>query len=236
MPHSIYYKLLWSFDEEDSVYIVCPELKKPEKRQEPEPEGFLYLGKYGDIDSLVTLRVSLSRLYPTLQIKVCTSEEFSKLPSTQYANNLIVVGGPDYNKTTRTLMKYTPFEFIEKGKSVVLKIKEKNKYFQANFKRRRGIVEEVTDYGFFLKIPNPHNDKKKLIMINGIHTYGVYGAAKCFSLNEECEADISSSNCKIIIDELGDDPNFAAVLEVKSTMKNVITPKIKTTDLVPFKN
>lgn len=233
ISHSIYYKLLWGFNEGDLIYIVCPELEKPKKRQEPEPEEFLYLGKYGDIDSLVALQVSLSRLYPMLQIKVCTSEEFSRFPGTPYANNLIVIGGPDYNKVAKTLMKYTPFEFIEKGKAVLLKIKQQKVFFKAKFQRRGGI-EEVIDYGFFYKMPNPHNDKKKLIMINGIHTYGVYGAAKCFSLNEECEADISISNCKIIINELGDNPNFATVLEVKSTMKNVITPKIRKENLIPL--
>ena len=45
-PELLYFKSLWGFGETDEVYIVCPELEEPEKRQHPEPQEFLYLGKY----------------------------------------------------------------------------------------------------------------------------------------------------------------------------------------------
>jgi len=95
-------------------------------------------------------------------------------------------------------------------------------------------VEEFTDYGFFLKIPNPNNKNKKLIMINGIHTYGVYGTAKCFSLYDDHEKDVVQNNCKKVVDKFGNDPNFAIVVEVKTINKKVVTPEIKQDELIPF--
>lgn len=227
----LYFNSLWGFNENDSVYIICPEAPEPEKKQEPEPEEFLYLGKYGDIDSLVVVLISLSRLYPQLNVKICTGEEFDKFPGNPYADNLILIGGPDYNKITRVFMKNTPFEFAEENGVTILKDRFRDQPFRSQFIEHDGI-EKVIDFGFFLKILNPNNPNKKLIMINGIHTYGVYGAAKCFSQYDEHEMDISYRNCKEVISEFGDDPTFAVMLEVKSINKKIGIPEIKREDLI----
>ncbi|MCL0093225.1 hypothetical protein M1N92_06235, partial [Dehalococcoidia bacterium] len=161
----------------------------------------------------------------------CTGEEFDKFPGNPYADNLILIGGPDYNRITRVFMKNTPFEFVEENGVTILKDRSRGQTFRSQFIEHEGI-EEVIDFGFFLKILNPNNPNKKLIMINGIHTYGVYGAAKCFSQYDEREMGISYRNCKEVISEFGDDPTFAVMLEVKSINKKIGIPKIKREDLI----
>ena len=228
----IYFKSLWGFSETDHVYIVCPELEEPEKRQYPEPQEFLYLGKYGDIDSLIAVYSSLNKIYPNLNIKFCTSEEFKNIPGNPYASNLILIGGPDYNKVTEVFMKDTPFEFSQyENEETILKDKKNGQIFKSEFREQK---EEIIDYGFFLKILNPYNPKKKLIMINGIHTYGVYGTAKCFSWHDEHEIEIAKENCRTVIDSLGNDPYFAVVVEVKCIGKKIGTPRIKRENLLPL--
>lgn len=230
----LYFRSLWGFDETDQVYIVCPELEEPEKRQYPEPQEFLYLGKYGDIDSLIVVYSSLNKFYPNLNIKFCTSEEFKNIPGNPYASNLILVGGSDYNKVTEAFMRHTPFKFAQDEKDeTILIYKKRNQIFKSEFKLKEG-HEEVIDYGFFLKIQNPHNPDKKIIMINGIHTYGVYGAAKCFSWYDEHEINIAKDNCKTVIDSLGDDPNFAIVVRVECINKKIGIPQIKKEELIPL--
>jgi len=228
----LYFKSLWGFDEAEQVYIVCPELEEPEKRQYPEPQEFLYLGKYGDIDSLIVVYSSLNKIYPQLSIKFCTSEEFKSIPGNPYASNLILIGGPDYNKVTESFMKYTPFEFSQnENDETILIYNQRNQVFEPKFKLKKEI-EEVVDYGFFLKIPNPYNPDKKLIMINGIHTYGVYGAAKCFSLYDEHEINIAKDNCKTVIETLGDDPHFAVIVKVECINKKIGIPQIRKEELI----
>ena len=69
-PYNNFYSL-WGFSENDEIFIVCPEGPNPDRKQFPEPEEFLYLGKYGDIDSLIVIFSSLKRLYPKSNIKFC---------------------------------------------------------------------------------------------------------------------------------------------------------------------
>lgn len=229
-PESLlYFKSLWGFRDVDQVYVVCPELEEPEKRQYPEPQEFLYLGKYGDIDSLIVIYSSLNKIYPQLSMKFCTSEEFKNIPGNPYASNLILIGGPDYNKVTDSFMKYTPFEFSQdETDETTLVYKQGNRIFRPEFK----LHQEIVDYGFFLKIPNPYNPDKKLIMINGIHTYGVYGSAKCFSLYDEHEINIAKDNCKTVIESLGGDPNFTVVVRVECINKKIGIPQIRKEELI----
>ncbi len=226
------FKKIWDFNKDDYVFIICPELEEPAKRQEPEPQEFLYLGKYGDIDSLLVIYTSLNKIYPQLTIKFCTSKEFNNLPGNPYADNLILIGGPDYNQITRAFMDYTPFEFNKNDLGdTILKYKKTEQIFESKFTKQKEI-EEVIDFGFFLKMPNPNNPNKKLIIINGIHTYGVYGAAKGFSLYDENEMNISQSNCKIVIDASGNDCNFAVILKVRAINKKIGIPIIKKEDMI----
>jgi hypothetical protein len=227
-----YFKSLWGFNEADQVYIVCPEVEEPEKRQYPEPKEFFYLGKYGDIDSLLVVHSFLNKIYPQLNIKICTSEEFKNIPGNPYAANLILIGGPDYNKITEAFMKSSPFEFVEDEKEdTVLRYKKTGQISKSDFREQKG-SEKVIDFGFFFKMPNPYNPDKKLIMINGIHTYGVYGAAKCFSWGDEHEIDIAKSNCKIVVDNMENDPDFAVIVEVKSINKKIGIPIIRKEELI----
>lgn len=218
------YRKLFGFKHE-LIYIVCSQLDESELRQQPEPEEFLYLSKYGDIDAFFEVLTSLGKVFPRLNAKFCTGQEFGKFNENQYATNLLLIGGPDYNEITRFFMQYTPFEFITRRGQALLNDKKNNRVFKSAYCKEQGL-RKVTDYGFFLKMPNPLNHNKTLIMINGIHTYGVYGAAKCFLSQDEHEINLTMRNCKDIIDRLGKAPNFAVILEVQSINNIVAIPSI----------
>ena len=223
---------LWGLSNE-TVYIVCSQLDKSEARQETEPCEFIYLSKYGDLDALFEVYTSLAKLFPKLDVRHCTSEEFKNFPGNPRASNLILIGGPDYNTIARAFMQYTPFEFVPSKGDVVLRNNTTKEDFKPRFGKRQG-VEEVTDYGFFLKIANPYNQSRMVFMISGIDTYGVYGAAKCFLLQDEHEIDVALNNCEKVVSKLGRDPNFSVVLEVKSSDKDIAIPQINVKHLIPL--
>ena len=228
-PYNNFYSL-WGFSENDEIFIVCPEGPNPDRKQFPEPEEFLYLGKYGDIDSLIVIFSSLKRLYPKSNIKFCTSEEFKQLPGNPHANNLIIIGGPDYNQIAEYYKRYSPYDFQYKKDEVFL-INRKNK------KRYKSKISEmeVIDYGFFVKRCNPNNPNKKLILISGIHTYGVYGCAKIFSLYEEAEESIAEKNCREVSRKHGIDPSIAILVEVRGIRNKVQIPEVKIKDVISIK-
>ena len=106
-----YFKSLWGFNEFDSVLIICSELDEPEGRQHPEPNEYIYLSKYGDVDTLVEILVTLNRLYPHLDIKFHSSNEVKAIPN-EYTGNIILLGGPDYNRITALFEEYSNYEYL----------------------------------------------------------------------------------------------------------------------------
>ena len=95
-------------------------------------------------------------------------------------------------------------------------------------------VDNIIDYGFFVKMKNPYNSLKKLIMIGGAHTYGVFGAIKAFSYFSNDKKEISYQNCVSIIDALGNDPEFAILFKVESVGCTVLTPKVDLSNIEPI--
>ena len=87
------------------------------------------------------------------------------------------------------------------------------------------------DFGLFVKIPNPFNRKKFLFIINGIRTYGVIGAAKCFTLEEQ-----AIENCNTIYKRLEIGANFAALIKIPLINNYVVPPNLATGDLISFYN
>lgn len=227
IPSHFYFKELWGFHPNDTVYIVCPELEEPDKRQNPELNEFLYLGKYGDIDSFLVLFSSISKLYPHINLKFCTGKEFNSLPGNPHSENLILIGGPDYNEITRYYIekkKIIPYEFVEVGEEEIgIKHLDADEIFSASFEND-GNLRCVKDYGFFIKKKNPANPNKRIFMVNGIHTYGVYGAAKCFSLHEDSESEIAKENCKSVIHSYGNESCFATIFSVDCVNSKIGMP------------
>lgn len=221
-----YFRSLWGFDELDDVTIICSELDEPEKRQHLEPNEYLYLGKYGDLDALVTTIVTMHKIYPNLHVKFYTGNERMNMRE-PYTGNIILIGGPDYNAVAKHFERYCPFEY-QAGKTendISIKNKETGELFKPKIElvNKKHMIE---DYGFFVKIKNPFDEKHKLIMIGGPHTYGVLGAARAFSDSLADSAEISFQNCKDTILKFGVDPEFSAVFPVHCIENSIQTPKI----------
>lgn len=221
-PPAYYLKSLWGFGEYDSVLVICPELDEPDKHQHLEPNEFIYLGKYGDLDAFVEVLVTLHRLYPHLRVTFRSAGEVSEIRE-DYATNLILVGGPDYNEITGLFEEWSPFEYLsgETEQDIYLRHKTTDETYVPDTKGTR-----IVDYGFFVKRRNPYDPSKRLILIGGAHTYGVFGASKAFSYKGGAR-DLAYDNCKAVIESLGHDPSFCAWFKVDAIQNDVQAPRVE---------
>ena len=221
-----YPKSLWGFSEYDDVLVICSELEEPEKRQHPEPNEYIYLSKYGDVDSLMEVLVTLHRVYPELKITFRSANEVATIPE-QYTGNIILIGGPDYNRITGLFQEYSPYEYVEGVNEYDIRIRHKNKgtIFIPQIQEEKGL-KKITDYGFFIKRKNPYNPSKKLVMIGGSHTYGVFGAIKAFSYTDMKRDELAFHNCRKVVEILGNDPDFCVLFKVNALESSVLTPEL----------
>ena len=142
--------------------------------------------------------VFLSRYYPKATIEKFTSED---LPRGHANNNLVVIGGPRRgssdsisNEVCREMMSSVSSHVAYSGdceKMLVDSGTGQIAEFQADLRTERLDLRQsdrfniARDYGYFARFPNPLNESAIVILVNGIHTAGVLGAAKAFSDRRE---------------------------------------------------
>ena len=79
------------------------------------------------------------------------------------------------------------------------------------------------DYGYFAALRNPYDEKFRAVLLHGIHTLGVVGAARIFS--DETNAEV---NYKFLIDDFFagaiDDISFECTFNVDINYGTVLSP------------
>lgn len=222
----------WGIKDKENVIVICSELDDPEDRQNVEPKEFIYNLKYGDVDAYFEVIVTLLRLYPKLKLRILSSGE-AENTRFDMAQTIILIGGPDYNHITSQILSKNITQFIYKSpycneqscsypNEIVLYHKQHNKeYFD---------LDDLKDYGYFERINNPHNPKKKIILIGGCHTLGVTAAVKAFSLSNSEHGEIPNvvlDNSRKVAKKIKKAAEFVVILQAERIGQSINTPIIK---------
>jgi hypothetical protein len=118
---------------------------------------------------------SLARAELSGSTRFMTCSEFSE---EHYRENVVCIGGPDFNIVTRRFLRDAGarLHFAYVGNRCWLKDRMSDKKW-----RGEGTKRTITDVGFFARFTNPYNKNAEVIVICGIETYGVLGAARLLS-------------------------------------------------------
>lgn len=224
-------RIFWNIEKHEKAIVVCPEIPEEERLvyADVASRDYLRLAKFADLDSLYLMKDFIAHTFPEVQTLEYTS---GMMPDEAYRDNLILIGGPAWNKVTEMLMDkiQSPFYYVDGGRGnddPLIERDTNNKYLPVL--NNDGTLKY--DFGLFVKIPNPFNRKKFLFIINGIRTYGVLGAAKCFTLEEQ-----AIENCNTIYKRLEIGANFAALIKIPLINNYVVPPNLATGDLISFYN
>lgn len=183
---------LWFPRGTSAIWVVCPQIHEPGEFADRSSPDYTYLDNLGDTDALLEVMVFLSRYYPKAIIEKFNSDD---LPRGHANNNLVVVGGPGSsdeisNRLCREMMgavnsrvSYTEDcerMIVDPGleQPIELRADTESATRPEDFKIRR-------DYGYFARFPNPLNENATVVLVNGIHTAGVLGAAMVFADRRE---------------------------------------------------
>lgn len=137
-----------------------------------------------DADALFESTLGLTNLYPGVKAKRIYSKDFTEK---DYQNNdLFVVGGPDSNWVTADILEDLdpsfPFYYNEIGEPDFFELCDKN---TSNKYRRTYKGKKLkTDYGFFLKVPNPYDRERNVLIISGIGDEGTFGCSKALPFDD----------------------------------------------------
>lgn len=192
--NKIFYDMWFSENVSEISIIVSPETEKPQDA-DLKSHNYGFMDNVGDKDSILEIVKLLSKYYPNASISITETNNF--LP-TLLTGNIVVIGGPGGD------------EYVMADGSVVND--EGNKYCKLFSKKMQSCVSYtndceimivngheyeasydsdgfmISDYGYFAALPNPFNPASRVVLLHGIHTLGVVGAAKIFSTEVQAES------------------------------------------------
>lgn len=169
--------LLGSEDRTEPIYIIAPYSSLNSQFRDRTSSNYVFLDNLGDRDSLLELTITLARLYPLAPINFYHSKDF---PTQLLENDLILIGGIGFsdkpnNHVALSLIKDREIPLSYDGDTLIFDGKNWSSKYED------GIL--TFDVGLFANVKNPWNKNKRAISIQGVHTSGVLGSVRAFSLN-----------------------------------------------------
>lgn len=175
-------KALWYLRKPQRIYVVSGAIAN---NAPADVKTAILAGP--DSDAANTLIATIGLVYPKTLVSHLYS---SALPKELFKENLIVVGGP-INNTCSKLVLDQVIEIIHfEGFQLCDSTSQYSTIYDEN-------DIALVDYGVVLRIDNPFDLTKDLILVAGCDTYGVLAAATLISLKEEASRQRSSIRKKL---------------------------------------
>jgi hypothetical protein len=224
----------WNFPDSGRITLVCANLPADQIGPfgNPSDPNFTELQTYADIDALIELFGHIRAENPTSYVRFRTSSEIER---DDLSGHLVLLGGVVWNEITGRLsnMAKLPITQIEhpdldSGEIFVANVDGKLREFWPQWRDDgeggRLLTEDV---GLFARVPNPLNASRTLTICNGIHSRGVYGAARTLT-----DAEMREDNERYISSNFGNSRSFGILMSVKVIENQTITPDFNTPGVV----
>lgn len=218
----------YRFKNREISTIVCaqlpPEMLQKMPYTDPSDPDYVALYTHSDLDSLLELFGHMRATNPGNLVQYRSAEQ---LTSDDYTGHLVPLGGVDWNKATSSVFDRLQLPV----KQVNEWGKERGTYFEVTQEdgstvQHHPVLEESggtkilrEDVALFARAPNPYNQKRFVIICNGMYGRGTYGAVR--ALTDERFRD---RNWEYIQERFGDPEAFCILTRVTVERGLTLTP------------
>jgi hypothetical protein len=227
--YNIYLNKIWFPNDVGTIHVITStEFEKREQFSSPEADNWMLLESLGDKDSLLSVYGFLNRNYRNINVPLYAADAFSG----SLEENLVVIGGPgdedgDGNSICRILTEKME---VKIGYSEDC---EKMIYNGVEYTALKKGNKTIKDYGYFARFPNPLNPRSSVVLVHGIHTFGVLGAAKAFSDHPSAQGNIRKVLHKFSLDDIKQ-ASFECFFPVDVLQQTVMCPEIDENNILPL--
>lgn len=226
---NIYLSKIWFPNDVGNIHVITStEAEKREKFALPTSDNYMLLESLGDKDSLLEVIAFLNRNYRNASSSMYAADSYTN----DMEGNLVVIGGPgdeegDGNKICKIFMEKMDVKVTYDDDC-------ENLLFGRNkFKATKAKNKTIKDYGYYARFPNPFNPNSTVILINGIHTFGVLGAAKAFSDHPSAQGNIRKILKKLKLGNIKQ-ASFECFFPVDVFQQTVVCPEIDEQYILPL--
>jgi hypothetical protein len=225
----------WLFPDAELVTIICAQLPRDQTGPlgNPSDPNFTELQGYADLDALMELLGHIRSENPATTVHFKTPTEVVRDDLT---GDLILLGGVVWNEITGRLSEMAKLpvrqvedEKLKSGEIFVVEVDAEDREFWPEWITVEGEKVLAKDVGLLARVPNPLNASRTLTICNGIHSRGVYGAARTLT-----DAQLRKDNERYISTNIGDAKAFAILMSVEIIKNKAMTPDFNSPDVVLY--
>lgn len=230
------FKRSWNFQDNGRITLVCAQLPDAQIGPfgKPSNPNYTELQTYADLDGLIELFGHIRAENPASLVRFRTRSEIER---DDYSGHLVLLGGVVWNEITGRLsnMAKLPIRQVEhpdldSGEIFIAEVDGRSREFWPQWRNEDGGKRVLTeDIGLLARVPNPLNASRTLTICNGIHSRGVYGAARTLT-----DAELREGNENYISSHFGDAESFGILMSVKVFAGETITPDFNTPGVVLY--
>ena len=195
--------------------------------------NYSLLDRLGDRDSIYTMGKLLSRKYPKAKLHLMSSEDIKQI---SLSRNFVIIGGPGGRYFDAETKKIEYFQGNELCRIFSEKIRSRVSYSDDcesmifNSKDYSSVYHAkgylIKDFGYFATFKNPFYKKARIVLVHGIHTLGVMGAARVFDGGFDSQSSFKIMNEILNSNSLTNEFEFESIFEVDITNGEVECPTI----------
>ncbi len=191
-------KLIWRIDNPQRIYVVSGAIEEVSEKV----KSVVLAGSDAEAASICIGTSGL--LYPEAEVKHVYSSSFTR---EFYKEHLIVVGGPVNNTCTAAIINHIKEDvsFTDDFEMLV-----SDQVFETNYDEND---RPTKDYGAIIRINNPYDHQRDIILVVGCDTYGVLAAAMLISSRNDSQLARKALQKKLGFKKYLFKQNFIAVVE-----------------------
>lgn len=215
------------------ITIVAPPSYDDLKDADIKSPNYSLLDRLGDRDSVYTMGKLLSRKYPKAKLHLMSSEDIKQ---TSLSRNFVIIGGSGGRYFDAETKKIEYFQGNELCRIFSEKIRSRVRYSDDcesmvfNSEEYKSVYNAkgylIKDFGYFATFKNPFYKRARIVLIHGVHTLGVMGAARVFDGDFDSQASFKIMNEILNTNSLNKEIEFESIFEVDVTNGEVECPII----------
>lgn len=214
----------WLFADRGPLTIVCAQLP-PENTgsfANPANPNYTELQSFADLDALIELHGHVRAENPEMEVFFKAAP---KVVPDDLSGHVVLLGGTVWNDVTQDLsdlaglpVKQVQDSEVETGEIFVA---DKKKFLPKWSGGSPKFLRE--DVGLLMRVPNPLNSSRALIVCNGVHSRGVLGAVRSLT-----DARLRDKNEEYIARNFANTNAYAIVMRVPIIGGQTMTPDFNT--------
>lgn len=222
----------WRFVDDGPLTFICAQLPGAEASplSDPASPNYTELLGFGDLDALVELWGHVRMENPQMDVFY---KPAPRVKADDLSGHVVIVGGVGWNDVTRRILDLTHLPVtqtedpaVKTGDIFVSHIEGKEKRHLPTWSPTDE-TKLIEDVGLLVRIPNPLNSNRTLTMCNGIHSRGVFGAARSLT-----DKRLRESNERYLAENFSDSQQFGVLMRVQVIEEVAMTPDFNSPNTV----